>query len=138
MLPPSPGGVTGNPTKFGIAFSDAKSLTLYSQAAVSPCSGECLDSWIPLAAPQAASPIGEWTIVTRNDGARQWAFQGRPVYRSVKDIKPGDASAASETWRPLLIPSPDKSRAQAAPPPAPSSTHLSRGTTTAGQKPAGK
>jgi len=134
VLPPTPGGVAANPTKYGIVFADSKNMTLYSQVVVSPCTGACLDSWIPLAAPQAASAVGDWTVVTRNDGARQWAYQGRPVYRSVKDTKPADANAESDTWRPILLPS-EKPRPRAATPPAQRSpAQLTRGTATTAAK----
>ena len=107
VLPPVPGGVGGGPTKFGIVFVDTKQMTLYAANTASPCTGACLDTWVPLAAPQAAAAIGDWTIVMRADGFRQWAFQGRPVYRSTQDTKPGDANAANDTWKPVPIPSPD-------------------------------
>jgi predicted lipoprotein with Yx(FWY)xxD motif len=29
-------------------------------------------------------------IVTRDDGARQWACRGRPLYLRARDAKPGD------------------------------------------------
>lgn len=104
VLPPVPGGVGGGPTKFGVVFVDTKQMTLYAGGPATSCTGPCLDSWIPLAAPQAASALGDWTIVSRNDGFRQWAFQGRPLYRSVLDTKPGDANAADNVWKPVMVP----------------------------------
>jgi Uncharacterized protein conserved in bacteria len=32
---------------------------------------------------------GDWTIVARDDGSKQWAFKGKPVYKYSKDTKPG-------------------------------------------------
>jgi predicted lipoprotein with Yx(FWY)xxD motif len=29
-------------------------------------------------------------VVTRDDGTRQWAYKGWPVYTNVQDTKPGD------------------------------------------------
>jgi predicted lipoprotein with Yx(FWY)xxD motif len=37
-----------------------------------------------------AMGAGDWTIVTRDDGGKQWAYKGKPVYTWVKDTKPGD------------------------------------------------
>ena len=37
-----------------------------------------------------AKAMGPWTIVTRDDGLKQWAYKGKPVYAFVKDGKPGD------------------------------------------------
>jgi predicted lipoprotein with Yx(FWY)xxD motif len=112
VLPPSPGGITGQPSRRGSVFADSRGLTLYSRSTASACTGSCLDSWVPLSAPQAASPVGNWTIVTRDDGTRQWAYQRRPVYRSVKDLKPTDTNGGSDEWQPVLVPSTESSSAQ--------------------------
>ncbi len=37
-----------------------------------------------------AKASGDWTIVTRDDGGKQWAYKGKPVYLWAKDQKPGD------------------------------------------------
>ena len=34
--------------------------------------------------------MGAWTIVTRDDGLKQWALNGKPVYAFAKDTKAGD------------------------------------------------
>lgn len=33
---------------------------------------------------------GEWSIVTRDDGRKQWAHRGKPLYYWIKDQKSGD------------------------------------------------
>ena len=33
---------------------------------------------------------GDYTVVTRDDGSKQWAYKGKPLYLWVKDAKPGD------------------------------------------------
>jgi predicted lipoprotein with Yx(FWY)xxD motif len=111
-LPPSPGGITGQPSGRGIVFADARGMTLYSRATKSSCTGSCLEAWAPLSAPHAASHVGDWTIVTRDNGARQWAYKGRPVYRFVKDVKATDTNGASDEWQPVLVPSTDASPAR--------------------------
>jgi predicted lipoprotein with Yx(FWY)xxD motif len=58
----------------------------------SVCNGGCPTNWPPLAAPADAKPSGDWTVVTRDDGSKQWAYKGRPVYRWSKDQKTGDKS----------------------------------------------
>ncbi len=42
------------------------------------------------------SGSGRWSIVARDDGSRQWAYQGKPV----KDQKPGDKSGngVNKVW----------------------------------------
>ena len=37
-----------------------------------------------------AAAAGDWTIVVRNDGSKQWAYKGKPLYTWSKDMKPGD------------------------------------------------
>lgn len=37
-----------------------------------------------------AKASGDWSIVTRDDGGKQWAYKGKPLYVYSKDGKPGD------------------------------------------------
>lgn len=103
-LPPSPGGITAQLTARGVVFADSKGMTLYARASVAPCTGVCLDAWIPLPAPHAASAVGAWTVVSRSDGTLQWAYHAKPVYRSARDAKPSDAHGADDGWQPMLVP----------------------------------
>jgi predicted lipoprotein with Yx(FWY)xxD motif len=67
----------------------------------SVCNGPCATNWPPLAANADARPTGDWTVVTRDDGSRQWAFRGKPVYYWTKDSKPGDRTGDgfNNAWR---------------------------------------
>jgi predicted lipoprotein with Yx(FWY)xxD motif len=56
----------------------------------SACLGPCATNWPPLMATPDAKPVGDWTILTRDDSTRQWAFKGQPLYYWSKDAKPGD------------------------------------------------
>jgi predicted lipoprotein with Yx(FWY)xxD motif len=56
----------------------------------SACNGPCVALWPPLMAGGDAKASGDWSIVTRDDGARQWAYKGKPLYLWSKDQKPGD------------------------------------------------
>ena len=51
----------------------------------SACTGGCATAWPPVYAPANAMPVGDWTIVARPDGLRQWALKGRPVYSRFHD-----------------------------------------------------
>lgn len=77
-------------------LADAKGMTLYTFAKDAPgksaCSGNCAKNWPPLAAPADAKPVGEWTVITRDDGSKQWAYKGMPLYTWVKDSKPGETT----------------------------------------------
>jgi len=50
----------------------------------------CTDLWKPVTGDEGAQEVGDWTVVERRDGARQWAYQEQPLYTSVKDQEPGD------------------------------------------------
>ena len=39
-----------------------------------------------------ATATGEWTVVTRDDGSKQWAYKAKPLYTYAKDSKAGDIS----------------------------------------------
>ncbi|MHB1125008.1 MAG: COG4315 family predicted lipoprotein [Ramlibacter sp.] len=80
-------------------------MTLYTfdrdAAGKSMCNGPCATNWPPLMAPASASASGDWSIVTRDDGSRQWAYKGKPVYYWIKDAKPGDRTGdgVNNAWR---------------------------------------
>src|SRR4030095_2612206 len=56
----------------------------------SACNGPCATNWPPLAVAENAKPMGNYTIVVRDDGKRQWAYNGWPLYYWSKDTKAGD------------------------------------------------
>lgn len=58
----------------------------------SACNGPCATLWPPLAAQASDMATGDWSIVTRDDGSKQWAYKGWPLYTYSKDAKPGDMS----------------------------------------------
>jgi len=75
----------------GQVFVDNRGMTLYVAAGDAKQS----DQWTPLAAAQLANPTGEWTLINRDDGIKQWAYKGNPVYTYAGDYKPGDANGTS-------------------------------------------
>lgn len=78
----------------GGALVAANGMTLYTFDAdkagsgKSACNGPCAGLWPPLLA--ADQPSGEYSVVTRDDGARQVAYKGKPVYFYKADQKAGD------------------------------------------------
>jgi predicted lipoprotein with Yx(FWY)xxD motif len=58
----------------------------------SACNGPCAQAWPPVAAQASDAASGDWTIVTRDDGSKQWAYKGAPIYTFSKDAKPGDTT----------------------------------------------
>lgn len=83
-------------TSKGKALVDGKGMTLYifdrDATGKSSCNGPCATNWPALTAAADAKTAGDWTIVTRDDGGKQWAYKGKPLYTFNKDAKPGDAS----------------------------------------------
>jgi len=78
------------------ALTNAGGMTLYTfdkdvgGSGKSVCNGPCAVSWPPLAATATDKPAADYSIVTRDDGSKQWAYKGKPLYLWVKDTKPGD------------------------------------------------
>ena len=56
----------------------------------SACNGPCAANWPPLLVDSGAAVSGDYTVITRDDGKKQLAYKGMPLYFWVKDIKPGD------------------------------------------------
>jgi predicted lipoprotein with Yx(FWY)xxD motif len=83
-------------TSKGKTLVDDKGMTLYifdrDTSGKSNCNGQCATNWPPLQAATDAKPSGDWTVVTREDGGKQWAYKGKPLYRWAKDTKPGDVT----------------------------------------------
>jgi len=78
------------------ALTGANGMTLYTfdkdaaGSGKSLCNGPCATNWPPLFAMDGDTASGDYSIVTRDDGKKQWAFKGKPLYYWVKDQKPGD------------------------------------------------
>jgi predicted lipoprotein with Yx(FWY)xxD motif len=82
-------------TKKGAILVDAKGMTLYTfdrdvTGNKSTCDSKCTERWIPLAAPADAQAKGDFTVITRGDGSKMWAYRYRPLYTSQSDKAPGD------------------------------------------------
>lgn len=83
-------------TAMGKVLTDPKGMTLYTfdndKAGTSACYDACAQNWPPLAAPGDAAASGDWSVISRTDGSRQWAYKGKPLYLWIKDAKPGDTT----------------------------------------------
>ncbi|WP_456622862.1 MULTISPECIES: COG4315 family predicted lipoprotein [unclassified Bradyrhizobium] len=93
-------------TKQGPKLVDLKGMTLYyyerdTSGKTSNCNGKCTESWVPLAAPADAKAIGDFTVISRNDGSKMWAYRYRPLYTSPADKTPGEVNGNATTlqWR---------------------------------------
>ena len=83
-------------TSNGAVLADAKGMTLYTfdkdAGGKSMCNGPCATNWPPLMAESGAMAEGKFSVITRDDGSKQWAVDGKPVYRWKNDKAPGDTT----------------------------------------------
>ena len=82
-------------TNNGILVSTSN-MTLYTfdadQAGSgrSSCYGDCANNWPPLLVDVNATSYGDYSIITRQDGKKQFAIKGKPLYYFIMDKKPDD------------------------------------------------
>ncbi|HTT05626.1 MAG TPA: hypothetical protein VMF64_10080, partial [Steroidobacteraceae bacterium] len=88
----------------GLVFVDQAGMTLYTYEGRGGAKAlvRLADQteWRPLVAPALAHPVGEWSVLTRSDGIRQWAFRGKPLFTYARDLASGDANGVglSRDW----------------------------------------
>jgi predicted lipoprotein with Yx(FWY)xxD motif len=59
----------------------------------SVCVGSCARKWPPLTAgANAPAPQAPLSLITRDDGTKQYAWKGKPLYYYSEDKKPGDTT----------------------------------------------
>jgi predicted lipoprotein with Yx(FWY)xxD motif len=92
-------------TSSGVLVDASRGMTLYvfdkDTPGKSVCTGGCAANWPPLVAPADAKPTGHYTAISRDDGTKQWAYKGKPLYYWIKDQKPGDRTGDgfNNVWR---------------------------------------
>ena len=72
-------------------FTDSQGATLYTYdgGKNADCTGKCLAQFHSVGAGAIARPIGDWTVVAHDDGTRQWAYKGKPVFAYINETTPG-------------------------------------------------
>lgn len=91
----------------GGALVGATGMTLYTfdrdaaGSGKSVCNGPCAGLWPPLMASDSDRGTGDYTVITRDDGKKQWAYKGRPLYFWAKDTKAGDRTGdgVNNVWK---------------------------------------
>ncbi|AEV60161.1 COG4315 family predicted lipoprotein [Pseudomonas ogarae] len=80
--------------KEGGMWTNHQSMTLYTfakdQDGKSMCNDKCAANWPPLKVEDGDKSMGKWSVITRDDGTKQWAYDGKPLYTFVRDTKAGD------------------------------------------------
>ncbi|MDP8033601.1 hypothetical protein QJU43_04570 [Pasteurella atlantica] len=88
-------------------LTDKNGMTLYTfdkdiaNSGKSVCNDECAIYWPPLFAKDNAINDGDYSVIIRDDGKKQWAFKGKPLYYWIKDKKVGDTTGDGfrNIWR---------------------------------------
>lgn len=95
-VPPEFAGTDPDPSRYGPLqtstgrlVTDHKGFSVYTSDADEPnksnCTRECLNNWAPVRAAVTAVPNGEWGIIERSPGIKQWTFRKKPLYTYVVD-----------------------------------------------------
>lgn len=94
-----PGKIGTTPAGDVLKAPDGHTLYVYDddkidlgQQGKSSCNGECAKRWPAFSAGLDAQSMGDWGIITREDGSRQWTYKGRPLYTSTQDTAPGQTN----------------------------------------------
>jgi len=94
------------PDAGGTALVSLEGLTLYAFDGnpARPLSGcrdgaDCAGSWRPFEAGAIANPVGDFTVITRQDGITQWAYRSHPLYLFEGDRKPGEVKGVGADAR---------------------------------------
>jgi predicted lipoprotein with Yx(FWY)xxD motif len=92
-------------SKHGPLLVDPKGMTLYyferdDSGNKSTCNDACAEKRPPLVASDSSAATGDFTVITRDDGKKMWAYRYRPLYTSLKDAAPGDVMGddPSKLW----------------------------------------
>lgn len=102
--------MTSDDDELGSYLTDAEGMTLYlftndePGSGVSVCNDDCAENWPPFVADEPlALPDdvpGELTMITRDDGTEQVAYNGMPLYYWANDEAPGDTTGheVGDVW----------------------------------------
>jgi predicted lipoprotein with Yx(FWY)xxD motif len=95
-IPPEFAGTDPDPARYGPLqtstgrmVTDHKGFSVYTSDGDEPnkskCTDECMKTWEPVRASATAKPNGEWGVIERSPGIRQWTFRKKPLYTHVMD-----------------------------------------------------
>lgn len=97
VLIAGPAIVMAQPAKTaGGALTGPNGMTLYTfdkdaaGSGKSVCNGPCATLWPPMMASDTDKASGDYTIIVRDDGKKQWAYKGLPLHYFSRDTKAGE------------------------------------------------
>lgn len=83
-------------TAEALVIADARGMSLYTYdqdtSRSASCADPCAASWPAAIADRTSRPDGDWSLLGRADGTRQWRYRGAPLYRFAKDKAVGEAA----------------------------------------------
>lgn len=86
----------------GMADQSKAGFTLYTfikdTADQSNCGATCIGNWPPLYAAAEAQGAGDFSVITRSDGSKQWAYKGQPLYFYAGDNAAGEIKGEITNW----------------------------------------
>ncbi|TGG93319.1 hypothetical protein E4656_09700 [Natronospirillum operosum] len=91
-------------TTLGPVLTDSDGMTLYlftrDEPGVSNCYDGCAAAWPPYMAEEGAAATDRLSLVPRDDGGQQWAYDDMPLYYWVNDQQPGDVTGqgVNDVW----------------------------------------
>ncbi len=111
--PPVPSWLTVQRSDGGELYADANGRTVYfHMVSGRPQAGvgfvrlnETPENWKPCLASDTDKPVGFFSIVTTENGQRQWAYKGNPMFTNVYDNAPGEihgVRSIDRLWRPIM------------------------------------
>jgi predicted lipoprotein with Yx(FWY)xxD motif len=67
----------------------------------SVCNGPCATLWPPLMASDTDKGSGDYAVIVRDDGKKQWAYKGKPLYYFQRDTKAGERTGDgfNQVWK---------------------------------------
>jgi predicted lipoprotein with Yx(FWY)xxD motif len=100
------------PDAVGQVLVENSGHTLYSytgkvkRGKAPPCPTEScvLSPWVPVDAAALAQPTGEFSILRREDGSRQWAFRGKALFTYAGDKRPDAVNGQGvDQYEPVVL-----------------------------------
>jgi predicted lipoprotein with Yx(FWY)xxD motif len=91
----------------GKVLTNDKGMALYvfdkDSGGKSACNGQCASNWPPLTLAVGAMPMGDYSIITRDDGSKQWAYKGRLLYTWKDDKSTALGTSHSRNALPISV-----------------------------------
>ena len=76
-------------------LADASGRTLYTfdkdASNKSNCNDGCVANWPPFLVKEGDRTPATFNVITRDDGTKQWAVDGKPLYFFAADVQAGEA-----------------------------------------------